>query len=381
MDKRSYHYFICNGDVNSYKTHGGLPFNFFKAAHKFGLIERAVTLNYRKLLYWKLIWNLIQFLKFGKAGGFQYSDFYARKILKQINISFDESINILSIYPFLPSYPWPKKWNIDFYIDATTLQIFKEYSGINTFANSYKKEIIFREKQNYKNAKRIMCRSNWAIQSLINEYQINKKKIYLVPGGANLNIKSIDRDQLFYIPSNFSKKSPIKLGFIGVDWERKGGEFLIKLLNIFYDKNVPIELRVVGPKKDNLPTHPCLKYVGFIDKSFELERIVKEITSWHFGTLFSKAEAYGISNRECMFLGVPVICHDIGGISSTLPKSNFGKLFEANPDPRVVFEWIIEMLIPYEKYISLRKKLLKKQDIFTWEKSVIDIKRILYQDQ
>ena len=113
------------------------------------------------------------------------------------------------------------------------------------------------------------------------------------------------------------------MGFIGIDWERKGGKFLISLLNLFNEKKVPIKLRVIGPKKNNLPIHPSLEYVGFINKSIDLEKFVKEITSWHFGTLFSNAEAYGISNRECLLLGVPVICHDIGGISSTLPKSNF----------------------------------------------------------
>ena len=377
MKKKIYDYLICNGDVKSSLTHGGLPFNLFKAANNQGLISSAISLNYRKLLLWKFIWNFFQLIKFGKAGGFQWSDFYARKIIKQINTSKDKSINILSIYPFLPSYPWPEKWNVDFYIDGTTAQIFREYSLSAMIANSYKDKIIYRENQNYKNAKRIICRSNWAIESLINEYQINQEKIFLIPGGANLDYECINRERLFNIPSNFSNTNPIKLGFIGIDWERKGGKFLLSLLNIFLEKNIPIQLRIVGPNKDDLPIHPCLKYVGFINKSFNLDKFVEEITSWHFGTLFSIAEAYGISNRECMLLGVPVICHDVGGISSTLPKSNFGKLFEANPDPRVVFEWIINILNPYEKYISLRKKLLMQHEEFTWDKAVKDLKKII----
>ncbi len=377
MYKENYHYLICNGDANSYKKHGGLPYNLFKAANYLGLIDSAVSLNYNKLMYWKIGWNIFQFMKYGKAGGFQWSEFYSRKILKQIKLSKEKSINILSIYPFLPSMPWPEKWNVDFYIDGTTSQIFKEYSVSDMIADSYKYKIIQREKINYENARRIICRSSWAIESLINEYKINKKKIFLVPGGANLDNKSIDKGKLLNIPPNFSKKLPIRLGFIGVDWERKGGQFLLSLLDVFNEKNVPIQLRVVGPNKNNLPVHPSLKYVGFIDKSTDLKKFVKEVTSWHFGTLFSKAEAYGISNRECLLLGVPVICHDVGGISSTLPRRNFGKLFEANPDPITVFNWIMDILNPYEKYIYLREKLLKQQEEFTWEKAAIDLKKIL----
>ena len=62
---------------------------------------------------------------------------------------------------------------------------------------------------------------------------------------------------------------------------------------------------------------------------------------------------------------LPIICHDVGGISSTLPNSNFGKLFQPNPSPSIVYEWIIDILNPYNKYISLRKKLFKNFDEFT----------------
>ena len=84
-------------------------------------------------------------------------------MINQINISHENHLKILSIFPFLPSYPWSDKWEVDFYIDGTTAQIFREYSVSDMIANSYKEEIIYREKINYKNAKRIICRSNWAV--------------------------------------------------------------------------------------------------------------------------------------------------------------------------------------------------------------------------
>ena len=44
------------------------------------------------------------------------------------------------------------------------------------------------------------------------------------------------------------------------------------------------------------------------------------IRSWHFGCLFSSAEAYGISNLECLRLGVPVLARRVGGIPDTVPE-------------------------------------------------------------
>ena len=79
----------------------------------------------------------------------------------------------------MPNYPWPKKWVVDFYIDATILQILDEYKLSNLINSSYKTKIINREKLNYVRANKIICRSNWAIKSLIKDYQIDKSKIYL----------------------------------------------------------------------------------------------------------------------------------------------------------------------------------------------------------
>tara|TARA_S200000501_G_scaffold365461_1_gene398940 strand:+ start:3681 stop:4820 length:1140 start_codon:yes stop_codon:yes gene_type:complete len=370
-------YLICNGDANSYITHGGLPYNLFKNAKHYGLIDYAISLDYHKLRYWKSLWNLFQLLKYGKPKGFQWSEFYAKKLIKQIKYLKDQELSILSIYPLLPSYPWPEKWEVDFYIDATISQILDEYKLSNLISNSYKREIIKREKLNYLRANRIICRSNWAIKSLIKDYQIEKSKISLVPGGANLAIKEIDRSKLLTFPPKPSINNPIIVGFIGLDWERKGGNFLIKLADTFSENNIPFEIRVVGPKQDTLPNHQCLKYVGFIDKFLNLDLFIKELKSWHFGTLFSKAEAFGISNRECLILGVPIICHDVGGISSTLPKSNFGKMFDANPSPLIVYSWLMDIFSPYEKYISLRKKLLKQYKSFAWDRTITNLIKVL----
>lgn len=370
-------YLLCNGDSNSPLEHGGLPFNLLKKGKEEGLLDEAIALRHQDLKNLKIIWNFIQFIKYGKPGGWQFSQLYAKKIFEKIEIPNNKKANILSIYPLLPAYPWPENWVVDFYIDATTSQLLKNYPGLNTISNSFQEKIINRERINYVNAKRLICRSHWAAESLLKDYKIEEDKIFVVPGGANIDVHLINCLDSLYIPPEISKKNPIKLGFIGVDWKRKGGDFLIKLTNIFSSKSIPFELRVIGPNKDSLPKHPSINYLGFIDKTYNLDDFVNELRTWHFGTLFSEAEAFGISNRECMLLGVPIICHDIGGISSTLPKSDYGMIFEPNPDPILVFNWIMDILNPYEKYVSLRTKLFKKRNQFTWEKAVISLKEIL----
>ena len=48
MKKLNKRYLICNGDANSYTTHGGLPYNLFKTAKQYGLIDNAISLDYQK---------------------------------------------------------------------------------------------------------------------------------------------------------------------------------------------------------------------------------------------------------------------------------------------------------------------------------------------
>ena len=40
----------------------------------------------------------------------------------------------------------------------------------------------------------------------------------------------------------------------------------------------------------------------------------------------------------------------------------------------------VEILSPYDKYISLRKNLLKQHQEFTWDKAVLNIKKIIDKD-
>ena len=45
----------------------------------------------------------------------------------QANLSVEDDIHFLSHYPLLPPFPLQEKWKVDFYIDATTSQIFDFY--------------------------------------------------------------------------------------------------------------------------------------------------------------------------------------------------------------------------------------------------------------
>ena len=369
-------YLLCCGDVNDISTHGGLPYNLLESSKDTHLLDTGISLKTRKLIPLKLLWNLRQLLIYRNYGGFQYSELFSKNIIRQSFLDKNIKLNILSIAPFLPHYKWSDNWSVDFYIDATNKQIFEDYKkGIN-INNIYKNNIFHREKIAYKRARRIICRSQWAADSISNDYKIDSNKIFVVPGGANIDESILGKLNSIQ-PLEPTIKNPLRLGFIGIDWERKGGPFLIKLAKELLLLNIPVEIRVIGPDPNYLPKLPFIKPLGFIDKKKDVIGFCNELMSWHFGTLFSEAEAFGISNRECLFLGVPVICHDVGGISSTVLNDSCGNLFKAYPKANSVADWIKLKIYPYTNYLELRSSLSKMRLEFSWKKSILQLKDIL----
>ena len=367
---------ICCGDSTNIETWSNIPYFVLKAGIKEGILNNGLRLNPKLLILQKILWNTKQIIKTGLPGGFQYTKSFNKNLINQVNLEEDSDQSLLSHFPAIPYYPWSKKWNVAFYIDATTSQIFKDYDNSSRISNKLKEEFISREKHSYQKAYAIICMSDWAANSVINDYGIDYKKVHVVPGGANLEEEELKKVKV-NIPCQPTPQKPLRIGFLGKDWERKGGGFLIKLTEELNQQNIPTVIRAIGPDPKTIPSHPSIQALGFINKQKDTLLFASEICSWHFGTLFSSAEAFGISNRECMRLGTPVITHDLGGISSTFPNSFCGKLFKRNPSVKEVSNWIIDHITPYQNYLINRHELSKCWNEFTWESSIKKVSLIL----
>ena len=72
-------------------------------------------------------------------------------------------------------------------------------------------------------------------------------------------------------------------------------------------------------------------------------------------------------------MGVPIICRNVGGISSTLPDDECGKLFESEDQFEVVGDWIINQIANYSHYLSIRENLSKRYKEFSWDYSLVSL--------
>jgi len=361
---------LCCGDATDPATWSGTPHALLQAGLASGLLQGGLALQPQRLRWRRRAFNLLQLLRSGRPGGFQYSPGFCRALLAQARLSPIQPLSLLSHYPLLPLHPWPRAWRVAFYLDATTTQVLDAYGGGGRIAPGLRRQLLARERRAFHQAEALIAMSPWAARSLIEDYGLPSARVAVVPAGANLDGAALAALPPGPPPLPPGPGQPLRLGLLGKEWQRKGGPFLLQLVEALERLAIPAELRVLGVPAAELPQHPAIQGLGFIAKQQQLPRFVAELRSWHFGTLFSQAEAFGIAARECLRLGVPVLAHAVGGIPATLPDGGCGHLFPPHPSPSAVAHWIAGRLQPYPAYLAWRRALAARGEEFGWEAAV-----------
>ncbi len=169
--------------------------------------------------------------------------------------------------------------------------------------------------------------SEWAARSAIENYEVDGRKVKVVPFGANLEC---NRD-LYAIDEIARNKSHdcCRLLFIGVDWNRKGGARAIELAQLLNARGIKTELHILGCVPPvNVPDF--VKVHGFISKKTQdgrdfFEKMMRES---HFLIGPSKAECYGLVFAEASSFGLPSIVSKVGGIPSVIVNGKNGYTLE-----------------------------------------------------
>ena len=362
-------YLMLAGDATDIKTWSNIPYHLLKAGQKEGFLQAGLPLQYKRIRHLRHGWNLWQKLRHGQSGGYGYSQFCIQQLLAQARLR-NEPLELLSHCTFMPIQPWPEHWQVSYYIDATTRQLFEAYGHSKYVSPRIYEQTLVTEQRNFQKAERIICMGRWAADAVI-QSGIDSAKVFVVPAGANL-----DESQLQHLSTSTASTDlqPLRLGFIGEDWKRKG---LIKLLAVavqLQTRGWEVEVPVIGPPLNSLK-HPLLRPLGFVDKACDLPLFVTTVRSFHFGCLFSRVEAFGISNRECLRLGVPVLGAQVGGIPDTVPNG-LGHLFKPDASVEEIADTIERYLKRPKAYAELKQKVYDRAKEFTWAVTVQQLQDI-----
>lgn len=169
----------------------------------------------------------------------------------------------------------------------------------------------------------IIVSSDWAAKSVISDYHQPKGKVHVIEFGANIDDKDI-------IPHAFEYGGHLNLLFLGVDWQRKGGDIAVEACRYLNANGISSTLHIVGIRDldEHIKQLPYVNYIGYLDKNVpeRYAKLVNTIKSCHCLLLPTKAECAGIAFCESSANGLPVFSHDTGGVRNYVEDGRNGYL-------------------------------------------------------
>lgn len=176
--------------------------------------------------------------------------------------------------------------------------------------------------------------SQWAADVANEVYGFNPDKVCLAPLGAGFKCDRTEDDIEKLIeqrPGNVCR-----LLWVGVDWERKGGDITMETARILNERGIRTELRLVGiqpPSGMDLPE--WVEVFGYLDKrdAAQRQKLDDLFSTSHFFLLPTKAEGYGIVFCEASSFGLPSIAARTGGTGDAILEGVSGWLHEPDSPP------------------------------------------------
>jgi glycosyltransferase involved in cell wall biosynthesis len=207
--------------------------------------------------------------------------------------------------------------------DATMPDLMASYEMFQRISPTAQRKAIAAERQAFRRSFLIQLPSQWAHRSAVEKQGAPEDRIAEIAWGANI------------APEPRSARSighgPVRLLFVGTDWERKGGAIALETIEELSRRGIDARLDVVGRSAAAGEVPPNVTFHGFVDKRTAAGRA--RLEALYAGATFlllpSLGEAYGIVFAEAAHHGLPSLAYAIGGVTSVVLNGKTGVLLPA----------------------------------------------------
>lgn len=167
--------------------------------------------------------------------------------------------------------------------------------------------------------------SAWAARTAVAHYGIEAQRVHCVPYGANFAAADLPSRA---VALQHRLEGPLRLLWIGVDWERKGGRLAYDCLLALLERGVSARLTVCGCQPPSRYRHSCLTVIPFLSKHTKegRARLSQLLLDSHFFLFPTQAEAFGIVLCEASAHGLPSLACDTGGVGGAIGDGENGFL-------------------------------------------------------
>lgn len=364
----------CLGDAGDIRTWSNIPYFFFKAASKIGFLTNTLNLMPANYASKRRRWSLLAPLRLQRPGGYQYSRENLEAMWECVpeELRHGEMISHFQLFPPL-NHARRAPLKHSFYCDATLKQLFPPGQKVG-IDSRFMRDILRRERELYEHAKFFIAMAKETARFAIEEYGVNPAKVFVVRPGANIDEDVVQeylatRGQSWREQSpKFTAENPARLGFIGMDWKRKGLERLVEAAKILASRGRSIRVTIIGDCPEHLRGEPVVEWRGIISKATQMREFVTAIDTFALGCLPSYSEPLGISTLECLRLGVPVMGTRVGGIPDCVPDGG-GFLVDPDVNAEQLADVIDARVFDTGSYRALVNGAIAEMDRVSWDLS------------
>ncbi|MBK1678906.1 glycosyltransferase family 4 protein [Rhodocyclus tenuis] len=212
--------------------------------------------------------------------------------------------------------------------------------------------------------------SDWAARSAIDDYGTDESRIAVIPFGANLDPVPT-RDE---VESAIAQRQTdcCRLLFIGVDWQRKGGDLVVETASLLIEAGLKVQVDVVGCEPAGSVPDFVVRH-GFISKASEQgrEALKSLLLESHFLFVPSLAECYGLVFAEASAHGLPSLARATGGIPTVVQDGVNGQSFPLTAPAADYARHIeSEMADPIRYRTSARRSRADYEERLSWDAAV-----------
>ena len=197
------------------------------------------------------------------------------------------------------------------FIDSTSKMANQGWSAWRPTTERARRARFDIEREYFQGALRVVTAGTQAAASVVNDYEVPSERVQAVGGGVNFNP----------LPEMIQRPSGQSILWVGLDFERKGGDILLGAFRIVRDRLPDAKLVLVGAKS---PTpQPGVQQLGVVRDREKLGELYREASVF---CLPARHEPYGLVVQEAMAYALPCVVSATGALPTIVDDGVCGRV-------------------------------------------------------
>lgn len=160
------------------------------------------------------------------------------------------------------------------------------------------------------------------------------------------------------LPQAVAKKAPLtplRLLFIGKDWERKGGNIALRALDVLLSRGIDAHMSTIGGIDEGAKAHSNVSVLGYLDKTRanESKHFDAALREAHLLVLPTRADCTPMVVAEANSFGCPVAITDVGGVGSLVESGVNGQMLDYDATPEEWADAIMALTVENNSYADM----------------------------